>query len=239
MTNKRVFLAGLTAGAIGGLLVGRQQATRPRRMPHLDISQRMLAETRNVVQAALLAARVQTRYDELYARRPRFHLPALRQHLETSILPGLALYQVLQEENDDREAVLAETDRIFTAWVEHSDKRKPIQILGYLPDPLAILRIANRLVLKTSFPPEGWRIEWVEDSDRCIAYDISECFYLNVLTAYGAPELTAHYCKGDDLLYGNIPGISWGRTKTLGRGDDRCNFRFCRTNASETWGEQI
>jgi hypothetical protein len=233
MTNKRVFLAGLTASAIGGLLVGRL-AARPRRMPHLDISQQVLAETRSNVQAALLAAQVQTRYDELYVRRPHFHLPALRQHLEASILPGLALYQTLRGENDDREAVLAEMDRIFTAWVEHSDQRKLMRILGYLPDPFAILRIANRLVLNTSFPPEGWRIEWVEDSDRCIAYDISECFYLNVLTAYGAPELTAHCCRGDDLLYGNIPSVSWGRTKTLGRGDDRCNFRFCRTNVSGT-----
>jgi len=25
----------------------------------------------------------------------------------------------------------------------------------------------------------------------------------------------------------------------VGRGDDRCNFRFCRTNASETWEKQI
>lgn len=231
MTDKRVFLAGLAAGAIGGLLVGRL-AARPRRMLLLDISQRVLAETRGEVRAALLAARVQARYNELYAHRPHFHLPALRRHLETNILPGLALYQTLREENDDQEAVMAEIDQLFTAWLEHSDQRKLMQIMERLPDPFAILRIGNRLVLKTSFPPEGWRFEWLEDSDHCIAYDIRECFYLNVLTAYGAPELTAHYCQSDDLLYGNLPGISWGRTKTLGRGDDRCNFRFCRANAS-------
>ena len=58
------------------------------------------------------------------------------------------------------------------------------------------------------------------------------CFFLKVLSAYGAPELTAHFCKLDDLLFGNIPGISWERTQTLGRGDECCNFRFCRTAAS-------
>lgn len=239
MTDKRVFLAGLAAGAIGGLLVGRRLAARPRRMPHLDISQRVLAETRGEVKAALLAARVQARYDELYARRPHFHRPALRRHLEASILPGLALYQTLREERDEQEAVMAEIDRLFTAWAEHSDPSKLMRIMRHLPDPFAILRIGNRLVLKTSFPPEGWTFEWVEDSDQCIAYDIRECFYLNVLTAYGAPELTAHFCQGDDLVFGNIPGVSWERTKTIGRGDDRCDFRFCRADVSSALEKQI
>jgi ubiquinone/menaquinone biosynthesis C-methylase UbiE/uncharacterized protein YbaR (Trm112 family) len=230
MADKRTFLAGLAAGAIGGLLVGRR-AAQPRRMPRLDVSQRVLAETRGPVRAALLAARVQARYDELYAGRPRFDQPALRRHLEAGILPGLALYRTLREENDDQAAVLAEMDRIFAAWVEHSDRSKQMQLLERLPDPFAILRIANRLALKSGYPPEGWRIELLEDSDRCVAYDIHECFYLNVLTAYGAAELTAHFCQGDDLLFGSLPGISWERTKTLGRGDDRCDFRFCRADA--------
>jgi hypothetical protein len=105
--------------------------------------------------------------------------------------------------------------------------------------PFAILRIVNRWAMKQRYPPEGWRFEWVEDSDQCIAYDARECFYLNVLTAYGAPELLAHFCAVDDLLFGDLPGIAWGRTKTLGRGDDRCNFRFCRTSASGALEKQI
>jgi hypothetical protein len=232
MTDKRMFLAGLATGAAGGLLAGRRMAARPRRMPSLDVGQRVLAETRGTVKAALLAARVQARYDELYAHRPRFHHPALCQHLEEGTLPALALYQTLREEGDDQEAALAEIDRILTAVVERSGRRRLVQVMGRLPDPFAILRIANRWAMKRVYPPEGWRFEWVEDSNQCIAYDARECFYVNVLTAYGAPELTAHLCAADDLLFGDLPGISWGRTKTLGQGDDLCNFRFCRTNPS-------
>ena len=123
-------------------------------------------------------------------------------------------------------------DCVIAAQVEQSGRRRLVQILGRLPDPFAVLRILNRWALKARYPREGWRFEWVEDSDQCIAYDARECFYLNVLTACGAPELTAHLCAIDDLLYGDLPGISWERTKTLGRGDDRCDFRFCRANAS-------
>lgn len=232
MADNRVFWAGLAAGAVGGLVVGRRLATRPHWMPYLEVGQEVLAETRGEVKAALLAARVQARYDELYAHRPRFRHPALRQHLEEGTLPALALYQTLREENDDQEAVLAEIDRILAAVVERSGRRRLVQVMGRLPDPFAVLRIANRWAMKRVYPPEGWRFEWVEDSDQCIAYNARECFYLNVLTAYGAPELVAHLCAVDDLLFGDLPGISWERTKTLGRGDDRCNFRFCRTNAS-------
>jgi hypothetical protein len=230
MTDKRAFFACLAVGAAGGMLVGRQLATWPCQMPHLKISQRVLAETRGPIKAAMLTARAQACYDELYARRPRFHHPALRQHLEQGALPALVLYQMLREEGDDQEAALAEIDRILTAVVEQSRRRRLVRAMGRLPNPFAILRIANRWAMKRVYPPQGWTFEWVEDSDQCIAYDARECFYVNVLTAYGAPELTAHLCAGDDLLFGDLPGVSWGRTKTLARGDDRCNFRFCRTN---------
>jgi hypothetical protein len=83
------------------------------------------AETRSTVKAALLAARVQACYDELYAYRPRFH------HV-----------------------------------VERSGRHRLVQVLGRLPDPFAILRIANRWAMKRVYPPEGWRFEWVEDSDE-------------------------------------------------------------------------
>jgi len=233
MTDKRLFLAGLAAGAIGGLLVARlrsQPPPAPGRMPYLDAGQQVLAETRGPVQAALLAARVQARYDDLYAHRLRFAQPALRQHYEVGILPSLAFYQTLREAGEDQEAALAEIDRIVSVMIERSGRRRLVQILGCMPDPFAALRFLNRWAIKYRYPPEGWRFEWVEDSDRCIAYDARECFYVNVLTACGAPELTAHLCAIDDLLYGNLSGISWERTKTLSRGDDRCDFRFCRVS---------
>jgi hypothetical protein len=222
-----LFGLGLAAGVLGGIALQRK-LTKPKRMRKIEIWQQAMAETRGEVEAAFLAARVEARYDELYAHRPRFAHPALREHLETGILPGLALYQALRQETGDPEAALAELDRLFEAWVQHAPMQKQVQLLSYLPDPFAVLRVANRLVLKKSFPPEGWTIEWVEDSDDCVAYNIHDCFYTKVLTAYGAPELTAHFCQGDDLLYGNLPGISWERSQTIGRGDPLCNFRFCR-----------
>jgi len=231
MKNFRIFFAGLATGAIGGIIAGRltsQRGSQPHRMPYLDVGQQILAENHGPVQAAQLTARAQARYNDLYACRLRFQQPALRQHYEVGILPSLALYQTLQEDRNNQEAALKEMDLIIAAMLERSGRRRLVRILGYLHDPFKVLRILNRWAIKVRYPREGWRFEWVEDSDQCIAYDARECFYLNVLTAYGAPELTAHLCTIDDLLYGDLPGISWKRTKTLSRGDDRCNFRFYR-----------
>jgi hypothetical protein len=234
MSHKRVFLTGMMVGAVGGLLVGRKFTNRQSRMPFLDIGQRLLAETRGEIKAAFLAARVQARYEELYTHRPCFHHPALQQHLEKAILPGLALYQTLREEGVGQETALTEIDRIIKALVDHLGKRKLMQIIGRLPDPFSVLRVANRWAMKWIYPPEGWRFEWVEESEQRIAYDARECFYVNVLTAYGAPELTSHFCQVDNLLFDDFPGVSWERTKILSRGDDRCDFRFCRVDAPDT-----
>ncbi len=222
-----LFELGLIAGAVGGLVVGRRMAA-PGRMPRAAVWQRALAAKRGEVEAAVLMARVQARYEELYAQRPRFAHRALRLHLERSILPGLALYQVLREALGDREAVLAEVGALLVASAMHSQQRRLVSLLNYLPNPFAWFRRPARWSMR-DYPAEGWEIEWVEDSPQCLAFNIHRCFYLNVLTAYGAPELTPLFCKGDDVLFAGLPpSIRWERTGTLGRGNALCDFRWHR-----------
>jgi len=63
-----------------------------------------------------------------------------------------------------------------------------------------------------------------------VAFNIESCFCLNTLRADGAPELTRVYCDLDDAIYDSVSlYVEWKRTKTLGRGDDICDFRFKRT----------
>ena len=47
------------------------------------------------------------------------------------------------------------------------------------------------------------------------------------------PELTAIFCESDDVMYGHIPNARWGRTKTIGRGADVCNFSFYNPRKKE------
>jgi hypothetical protein len=126
---------------------------------------------------------------------------------------------------EDQEAAISETEEMFQS--ELSGARKLMSNVHRIPRSFNVLRWFGRRQLQRSFPPEGWETEMLEDSEDSFAFTMHRCFYHDVLTAYGAPELTALYCRLDDLLYGALsPSIAWGRTKTLGLGDDCCDFRF-------------
>ena len=81
--------------------------------------------------------------------------------------------------------------------------------------------------MRRAFPRQGWDAEIIEDSEQSFAINMRSCFYLDVLTAYGAPELTPVFCRMDGLLYEGLPeAIAWERTQTLGEGGDCCDFRW-------------
>jgi hypothetical protein len=227
----RLLYLGLAAGGLVGFALGRRSATS-QPMPHLRIWQQALADQRGEFKAAILAGHVQARYDELYASRPRFPKRILRMHLDMLILPGLALYQTLLEEDDNAEAVLAEMESIFETTF--SPFFRFMLFVDRAPRSFTLFRRTARTTLKHVFPPEGWETETVEDSDRAFAFNMVSCLYLNVLTAYGAPELTPLYCRMDELLYEKLPPmIIWERTKTLGRGGDCCDFRWSLRDDTE------
>ena len=226
MTCRRselTFGLGLVAGALGGAAIARRMANP--RSPHFEAWQRSLIETRGEAQAAFLIGRVRARYERLVARRPRFSHPALCGHMDKNILPGLALYRTLLEQNSDRESVLTEVESLF--MVSFRRFRRPIRLLRYLPNPFVFLRIVTHWVMQREFPALGWEVEWVQDDERRLAYNVRRCFYLDVLNAYGAPELTPLYCAGDDWLFQALPpAICWERTGTLARGQQRCDFSW-------------
>jgi hypothetical protein len=165
----------------------------------------------------------------------------LRFHLERGILPGLALYQTLLEESDDRQAVLADVEHTMASV--SAVLARLMSLLGHLPHPFAVFRRVEPWVVRFGFPAEGWDMEPVEDSETCVAFNVRRCFYVDTLSTYGAPELTAVFCGGDDVVFPMMapsiswkrtPSISWERTMTLGRGHDRCDFRWCRVEPEGT-----
>ncbi len=216
----------LAAGVAGGLLITRRRTGRPR-MSDADTWRQALIEKHGAIEAEALINKVQQRYEELYRTRPHYDHPALRMHLEQNILPGLALYQVLQAEKGDQTAALAEVEMLLHAGAVRSSLRKATAALKYLPEPFMLIRLVMRAAMRFGFPAAGWETEWIEDSDQRIAFNIHRCFYLNTLTTYDAPELTRLFCQMDDVVYEALPpSIRWERTGTLGRGNEVCDFCY-------------
>ena len=223
------FATGLTAGILLGRAISRSSQHD---MPHLRTFQRGLAANYGEAAAATLAARIQACYDQYYATRPRFAQPALRWHLTQQILPGLALYTVLRD-NEVKQALTPGTALKETgALIERLDiLARWLPLLRYVPFAFPLFRLFGRLAMLL-YPKQGWDIQMVEQSPNRVAFNISRCFYLDVLTAYGAPELTAHFCYLDDVAYAALPpSIKWERTTTLARGGPYCDFCW-RANAT-------
>jgi len=164
----------------------------------------------------------------LVAATPMPENQALRRHLRENILPGLALYRVLLQEHDgDQQAALAEVDEAFRAHTL-AKNRVLLAPLKILPGPFRLFKLAFARVME-KFPAEGWDFAYVENNDNTIAFNATRCFYLDSLTALGAPELTASFCKCDDVMAECFPpSIRFVRPHTLGRGDTLCDFQYCR-----------
>lgn len=222
-SNRRL---GALGGALAGLVLG-WRLTTPHRMPLAAAWRRALARRHGKPVAARLMTLIEARYAELTTGRPRSANRAMRRHIEARILPILAIYQVLRTNSGDQESALAEVDELFHrvfAW-----RRRQIGLLRWLPNPFALFRPIARRTTERNYPPEGWDIEWVEDSDQRLAFTIRRCIYLEMMTAAGAPELVPHICGFDDWMFAALPpSIAWERTTTLGRGGDRCDFCWHR-----------
>jgi hypothetical protein len=167
---------------------------------------------------------VYARYRDLYSNHDLPNNPILQRHLIEGILPGLAFYQILRESGKSQESALAIVDQTFEKLF--SDKLAKMKKLGSLPFIYPFLRLYIKPAMR-QYPPEGWKIDWIQNDNKAIRFNMKSCFYYDTLSKYGAPELTAAFCEVDDFIYGNMsPNVKWQRSKTIGRGETYCDFCF-------------
>ena len=189
--------------------------------------QRTLARRYGAKKARQLTVALRRKHTSLVSETRMPENKALRWHLTEKILPGLALYRVLlQEHAGDQAAALASVEEAFRVKTLARSRLlfTPMKVLS---NPFRLFKLVFPQVMK-QFPPEGWDINYIEDSADRIAFNMTRCFYLNTLSDLGAPELTASFCKSDDVMAECFPpSIRFVRQHTLGRGDDVCDFQYC------------
>ena len=169
---------------------------------------------------------IHERYRDLYANHVLPASSLLRWHLVEGILPGLALYQILREGNLPQENAFVVIDQTFEELF--STDRSKMRKLGNFPWIFNVLRLYIKPAMR-QYPPEGWKLEWIQNDGNAVRFNMNSCFYYDTLVHYGSPELTAAYCKVDDFIYGDMSRqVKWQRTSTIGRGDTHCDFCFAR-----------
>ena len=146
-----------------------------------------------------------------------------QRHLESQILPGIAAYETLQTVMPKEQAL-----QTVHGYVERRAWRLKKIFVGLLHIPGLYRKIPSVFAEQTSKlfgPAAGFAATELQTTGGVWRIDMTKCPYHDACVQYGCPELCHCFCDSDDITYdGMHPKLLWHRTKTLGRGDDRCDF---------------
>ncbi len=144
-------------------------------------------------------------------------------HLERQILPGIAAYETLQTVMPKEEAL-----NTVHRYVEKRAENMCGKLKGLLHIP-CLYRIVPALftkgMRKMFGEKAGFKSVERQTDGGVWRVDMLKCPYNDTCIQYGCPELCHCFCDSDDITYGHMHSkLIWQRTKTLGRGDDCCDF---------------
>ena len=146
-----------------------------------------------------------------------------RQHLENQILPGIAIYETLQTVMPKEEAL-----QTVHGYVEKRAWRLKGIILKLMRIPGLYKKVPGIFAKQTPKlfgTAAGFAATEIQVTGGVWRIDMTRCPYHDTCVQYGCPELCPSFCDSDDITYdGMHPKLYWHRTKTLGRGDDCCDF---------------
>lgn len=144
-------------------------------------------------------------------------------HLRGQILPAIAVFKTLC-------SVMSEDDAfdILRGYIfDHArNARRVYDKLKKIPRAYRLMPFAFSKVMKMSFNEEaGFARKDIMLSGGVWRVDMTKCPYNDVLKSYDCGRLCTLFCEKDDICNSNLhPKLVWRRTKTLGNGDDCCDF---------------
>ena len=104
----------------------------------------------------------------------------------------------------------------------YEPKQKLLRLPGlYRLAPVLFCKLTPKYFGETA----GFAATEYQTSGGVWRIDMTKCPYHDTCVQHGCPELCPCFCDSDDITYDGLhPKLRWHRTKTLGRGDDCCDF---------------
>lgn len=148
----------------------------------------------------------------------------------------------------DSRALIGDAIVIYRALLERMDKDEALKVVKKTIQESAIMQLYSLIpkikrekilsIAKSKeerekiltdivekFPNTDW--ELVEASETKFAYRILRCRLVELVNQTGHPELSDAFCPGDAIYFERYqPEIAFSRPKTIGYGDDCCEFIF-------------
>ncbi len=155
---------------------------------------------------------------EQYASLP----DGVRFHTENKILPAAAIYLTLKESIGKSEAYRVMEDATFKTA---DAAAKKLSVLLHLPGARSLfVKMWDPLTRKMFGEKSGFQNVFYPKKKGEYRMDVVSCPYNRYFTELGCPELTKISCGADDHVYGDLPGLKFERTTTIGHGGNRCDF---------------
>lgn len=140
-----------------------------------------------------------------------------------NLLTSLAMIMVLEESGKTRdEAEKQVADAMYEYIKPQILSMKKLANHGWF---VRFLKITMPLKFKTTLG-YGWKVEFPKCPADTFSMITHKCIYQQIFSKYQMPEMTAVFCKVDDVLYGELPRAKFLYTEQIGTGGSMCDYSF-------------
>ncbi|MCR5635262.1 MAG: L-2-amino-thiazoline-4-carboxylic acid hydrolase [Lachnospiraceae bacterium] len=144
-------------------------------------------------------------------------------HTDEFIFPAAAIYLAMKEVNSDMAYEVMKKVMVEKSTKIGQSIAKCCKIPGFKKFFLGMWdSMSHKMFGETA----GFKNVFYPKEKGCFRMDITQCPYNRYLTELDCPELNILFCENDVHQYGNLPGLKFTRTKTIGAGDELCDFKM-------------
>ena len=144
-------------------------------------------------------------------------------HTDNFIFPAAAIYRALKKYAPEHAYEIMKTSMMEQSQKKGKSLAKMAKIPGFTRFFLSLWPPVSR---KMFGEESGFKNVFYPCEKEEFRMDITQCPYHKYLTELGCGELNKLFCDNDVYSYGNIPGLKFTRTKTIGDGDECCDFKM-------------
>lgn len=146
-------------------------------------------------------------------------------HTDKNIFPAIAVYKAVRKNHPEKAMEILENGSAEVSKKSGEMFSKLLKIPGFKS---VFMKVFSKGV-KTAFGIKaGFSYRFISDTSSRLEFDMLKYPYVNFCKKYGCYEIVHIFCKSDEYAYGNLLGIKFVRTKTIGTGGECCDFKFIR-----------
>lgn len=101
---------------------------------------------------------------------------AIKKHMDTNMLPTIAMYLAFKESGFNMEEAYNNT--LEMAQIGARKVKKKNETLGKIPFGYKLFKLFCKSIMQKEYPVEGWDIEWKQYDKKEIHFDMKRCIYM-------------------------------------------------------------